>query len=589
MSGPTRHPYALLGLDVGGVNSRACLVGISDGKYRLLASARSLTSLGQDLHIGSGVDRAVQALQRKTYHLFLNEGGGLLMPVDRIGRGLDRVGMTLSAGRRIRVALVGLSDQGSLKAARALVDSLPICAVAHLDAAMQMDEQRAIERLLAALPEILIVTGGEDHGATEMMRRTLEIVRTICGILPQAAKPLILYAGNAAMEAAAKQRLERVARLRIVPNLQPTFGKYDLTLAQNYLEREILRSCKTDLHGSEALFALTENLFGLTGLGAERMIRWLSQVRADDSEKVTSRGFLAVDLGGVYTTLAASQNGISGAVMLEKFPDLAQRDQQATAQAICDWSATSVTFDEADQFLCNYAMVPRWIPDTQKMLSLSLSFARYRLQQGLISLARNHDWLEYHPEHGLDGYFEPIIASGAVLTGAPDPALVMLTLLDGLQPRQITTMVLDRHHLLPLLAKFGEVEPLVPVHLLSSPAFENLGTVISTVGELPRGKTALSVDVKTASGASFGQEVQHGRLACLKVPQGEPAVLELNPHRRVDIGFGGRGRGGRLKVVGGKLGVVIDARGRPLQLPKQPESRIELLNRWQRMLQDDHG
>ena len=57
----------------------------------------------------------------------------------------------------------------------------------------------------------------------------------------------------------------------------------------------------------------------------------------------------------------------------------------------------------------------------------------------------------------------------------------------------------------------------------------------------------------------------------------------------MDIGFGGRGRGGRLKVIGGRLGVVIDARGRPLQLPKQPESRIELLNHWQRMLQDDHG
>ncbi len=589
MTGPTRHPYALLGLDVGGVNSRVSLVGISDGKYRLLASAQSLTSLGEDLHIGSGVDRAVQALQRKTYHLFLNEDGGLLMPVDRIGRGLDRVGMTLSAGRRIRTALLGLSGQGSLKAARALVDSLPMCAVTHLDAAMQMDEQRAIERLLAALPEIVIVTGGEDYGAVETMRRTIETVRTICGLLPHAVKPLILYAGNAAMEATARQRLERVARLRIVPNLQPAFGKYDLTLAQSYLEREILRSCKTDLPGSEVLFALTENLFGLTGLGAERMIRWLSQVRADDSEKVTSRGFLAVDLGGVYTALAASQNGISGAVMLEKIPDLAHVDRRSAAQAICDWSDTPVTFDEADQFLCNYATVPQWIPDTQKTLSLSLSFARYRLQQGLICLARNHDWLEHHPQRGLQGYFEPVIASGAVLTGAPDPALVMLTLLDGLQPRQITTMVLDRHHLLPLLAKFGEVEPLVPIHLLSSPAFENLGTVISAVGELPRGKIALSVDVKTASGVSFSHEVQHGWLSRLKVPQGEPAVLELTPHRRVDIGFGGRGQGGRLKVVGGRLGVVIDARGRPVQLPKQPELRIDLLNHWQRMLRADHG
>ncbi|MFA7407031.1 MAG: hypothetical protein WCY93_04205, partial [Anaerolineaceae bacterium] len=51
----------------------------------------------------------------------------------------------------------------------------------------------------------------------------------------------------------------------------------------------------------------------------------------------------------------------------------------------------------------------------------------------------------------------------------------------------------------------------------------------------------------------------------------------------------GPGGGGRLKVVGGRLGVVIDARGRPLQLPKQPELRIEFLNHWQRMLRADHG
>ena len=54
----------------------------------------------------------------------------------------------------------------------------------------------------------------------------------------------------------------------------------------------------------------------------------------------------------------------------------------------------------------------------------------------------------------------------------------------------------------------------------------------------------------------------------------------LQPLHRADVGMGAPGRGGGLKVIGGALGVIIDARGRPLQLPADAGRRQELLRKW---------
>jgi hypothetical protein len=391
------------------------------------------------------------------------------------------------------------------------------------------------------------------------------------------------------MEPAVRKRLERVAKLQIVPNLQPAHDEYDLVPAQVFLEKEILRSYQTTLPGLEGLIELTKNLHGLSAPNSERMTRFLTQTKVHHPNTSIRTGLLAVDLGGAYTTLSAGLSGKSGTVMMDKFPNLDDRARNEAAQAISDWAGENVTLEEADQYLCNHAILPGWVPETRRQLKLSLAFSRYRIHQALGRFANNHSCLDYLPERGLQGHFEPIIAGGAVFTRAPDPGWVMLALLDGFQPHEITTMVLDRHHLLPLLGKFGESEPVLPVHLLSSPAFENLGTVISVTGNLPQGRTALTVHVETYSGKNYSTEIPYGTLSRLDIPQGEAAVLEFVPHRRVKIGFGGQGQGGRLKVIGGILGAVIDARGRPLRLPDKAEARIQQLVQWQRMLDDDRG
>jgi len=48
---------------------------------------------------------------------------------------------------------------------------------------------------------------------------------------------------------------------------------------------------------------------------------------------------------------------------------------------------------------------------------------------------------------------------------------------------------------------------------------------------------------------------------------------------RSDIG-NGPGRNATVQVVGGVMGVVIDARGRPLNLPEDSVRRRELFKKW---------
>lgn len=583
-----QHPVSALGLDLGRVHTRATLFGIKEGKYRVLGSETALTTLGRGLHLGKGVGEALKALQRGCEHPFIKEAGGLILPHDRLGRGVDRVALTASAGPRLSVTLLGLSGAGSLNAGRALVDGLPLSLANTLGIADLADEGWAIETLMKSRPEIVVLVGGEDAGAENPIRRWIEVLRTACRLMPSSYQPVMVYAGNPKLELLAKRRLEPVGNLHVVPNIQPAYGEYDLVPAQIALEEEILRQWKAALPGLPGLCDLAKDLNGISCRALDRMVRYLGQSKRIESVDMATSGVLAVELGGQYTTLSGSVGSLAGSVILDKFQDVNDALWESAPQDVFEWTGEGVTLDTADQFLCNYALIPAWVPETRAELALSQAFVRFRLKQALARFAENYSWFDFRPDRGLRARFEPIIVSGGVLVNAPNPGGLLLSLLDGFQPWGITTFVLDRHHLLPLLGKIGEAEPLLPVQVLGSAAFTNLATVISTTGDLPREKLALTVYVETESGKVYTVDVHQGSLKRLVIPTGEEAVLVLEPQQRVDIGFGGAGRGGRLKVTGGLLGVVIDARGRPVQLPDRIEERVERLQEWLRTLGVGH-
>jgi hypothetical protein len=116
--------------------------------------------------------------------------------------------------------------------------------------------------------------------------------------------------------------------------------------------------------------------------------------------------------------------------------------------------------------------------------------------------------------------------------------------------------------------------------VLESCTFLNLGTVISPVGEARPGAPVLRMRITYANGGENSLEVKEGALELVHLPLGQKAQLQLQPLHRYDIGMGGPGRGGSLRVVGGVFGVVIDARGRPLSLPQDAGKRREKIGKW---------
>lgn len=70
-----------------------------------------------------------------------------------------------------------------------------------------------------------------------------------------------------------------------------------------------------------------------------------------------------------------------------------------------------------------------------------------------------------------------------------------------------------------------------------------------------------------------------GNLQVLPLESGQTARLELRPMARADVGLG-PGRATAVDVIGSSLGVVIDARGRPLRLPNEPAQCRELVKKW---------
>jgi hypothetical protein len=140
-------------------------------------------------------------------------------------------------------------------------------------------------------------------------------------------------------------------------------------------------------------------------------------------------------------------------------------------------------------------------------------------------------------------------------------------------------ILIDQNNLLPLLGAAAERNYYLPVQVIDSGAFIGLGTVISVNASANYGDQVLRAKLSYSDGTDVRVDVKFGGLEILPLPSGQTARFSLQPLNRADAGLGA-GRSGTVPVTGGAMGVVIDARGRPLQLPSDLVRRRELIKKW---------
>jgi hypothetical protein len=124
------------------------------------------------------------------------------------------------------------------------------------------------------------------------------------------------------------------------------------------------------------------------------------------------------------------------------------------------------------------------------------------------------------------------------------------------------------------------VSPLAAAQVMDKDALLHLGTVVAPVGTARVGDIALAFKIEYEDGRLLEVEVPYGSLEMIPLPTGQTANLELRPTRRFDVGLGTKGQAGTTRVEGGIIGIIIDARGRPLPMAQDPNEQREKIQRW---------
>ncbi len=568
----------LLAVDVGSVHTRASLFDVVDNQYRLVATGRSLsTATTPLLDISEGVRMAMDQIQTITGRRLLDEQDGLIMPSSSQGAGVDVFIATSSAGPRLRAVLVGLTPGVSLESGRRLATSTYLDVVEEIGLADRRRADERIDLILAARPDLILIVGGTDGGADESVLRLVESVALAAGLRPGGQSPRVLFAGNRQLGAAIVERFADQNSVSLSPNVRPSLENEDLTSARNRMAEVIADLRSSKISGFDLMRQWSGGYVMLTADAFGRVIRHLSQ--AYDARK----GVLGVDLGASQTTIAAAFGGDLRLMVrtdLGLGAPLPSLLRTASIESITRWLPTDVAEDVVRDYVFNKSLQPQTIPMERDELHLEFALARQLLQTAL-GLARPA-WPKGKNGRGsqLLPPMEPILAGGGVLSRAPRPGYAALALLDSLQPTGITTLVLDPYGLTPALGSAAAVLPMVTVQVLESGSFVSLGTVVSPLGGGRAGRPVARVKLEREGQPPLEGEVRLGQLVVLPLGQGEVGRLTLRPERGFDVGFGAFGKAGTLKVTGGAVGLIIDARGRPLALPKDAGRRRELNQKW---------
>jgi hypothetical protein len=576
---PSNHSgSSVLAIEVGEINTRAVLFDVVEGRYRFLAVGTARTTATAPFnHIGEGILRAITDLEQITDRELIGDDDRLIIPSRLDGTGIDMFAATISAGPPLRVIAVGLLDDISLASAQRLTETIYAQVVETLGLNDRKKPEDRLDAILSQRPDLIVIAGGTENGATNSVIRLLESVGLACSLMPADQRPEVLFAGNQALNPEVEKRLGNLTKYYFAPNVRPSLEVEQISPAQHHMV-DIYRSIRavrlpgvSDLNEWAGMRLMpTSSAFG-------RMIQFLSKVYDP------GKGVLGIDVGASATTIAAA---FDGDLNLGVYPEyglgrgIAGLLENSTIEEILRWIPMEVSQDYIRDYIFNKQIYPASLPVSAEDLAIEQALARQAIRKALSAAESGFSNKISRSRTGMLPWFEPIVATGSVLTKAPSVGHSLLTLLDAVQPTSITTLVLDQHNLAAPLGAAAAINPYLSVQVLESSAFLSLATVITPIAKARPGTPILRLRVTYDSGDETSLDIKQGTLEALPIPMGEAARLKLQPLHNSDVGMGGPGRGGSVRVVGGILGVVIDARGRPTLLPKDTTRRQDLYKKW---------
>lgn len=564
---------ALLVAQIGIDQTAVTLIDLVDDTYRMVARAASPSTFGPpDDDPTTAILAALRSIEHTTSRELLH-GDELIYPQNEVGNGVDGVVVTTSAVEPLPVAIVGLTQHASVRSAVAAARSTytMVAEPISLDTGGgRLGDQ--IVALAQRRPEIVIVAGGTEGGSTTPSLRLAHMV----GMLARHGleRPVIVYAGNSAAAEQVKATIGDAAQVEVVDNLQPDAKRARLEPTRATVRRQFQERRVTGLPGAERLRKLHSKRLGSVAEDQSVMVRFIAER--------FGRNVMAISADSAATVCQmASEGHYSEAIfgrLGTRLGALAVLEQRGAA-AIQRWLPFEITENDLRNRLLNRVLRPRQTPSD--LDDLLLDYALLRESIGL-AYATLRDERPVAP-------YDLVIAGGA-LADAPRPGLAALALLDALQPTQgdsalAINLYLDRFGLLAASGALAHLDADAAICVLENDMLNNLplATVVVPHGDLAPGKKIAEVELRPTSGDSISATVKAGEIVRLPLRRGQRATLRIKPVGGIAIGQNKPGAevlSDEAAIMGSALGVIVDARPRPLTLPEAVEARRDLLLQW---------
>ena len=582
---------SILATDCGSTTTKAILVERRGDEYRLIARGEAPTTVEAPAeNVTRGVLNAVAELEEITGRELLR--AGQIIKPQQDNSGVDLYISTSSAGGGLQMMVAGVvrsmtaesAERAALGAGAIVMD-----VIASNDGRMVHEE---VERIRQLRPDMILLSGGVDGGTTSHIAELAEVIKAAdpkprLGITYQLP---VIYAGNKDAQDMVEGILAEKTALDMVDNIRPVLERENLMPARLKIQDLFLQHVMAHAPGYKELMSWTDAPIMPTPGAVGAMIQTVA-----DEEGIQVIG---VDIGGATTDVFSVFEGVFNRTVsanLGMSYSIANVLAEAGLEGIAKWMPFHLDEKQLRNRIKNKMIRPTTIPQTLEELiiehavareALRLAFQQHKsLAVGLKGIQQQRTISDAFSQSETGGTLvdmmslDMIVGSGGVLSHAPRRSQAAMMMMDAFLPEGVTRLAVDSIFMMPQLGVLAQVNRDAAMQVFRRDCLINLGTCIAPVGTGSEGKSCVEIAVSMPDGSTIRKEVSIGQVIVIPLANGERAKLEIQPKSGFDMGAG-RGKSIQAEATGGVVGIIIDARGRPLQLPQDNDQRAKKLQEW---------
>jgi uncharacterized protein (TIGR01319 family) len=582
----------ILVTDVGSTTTKARLFKKTNDGWRYILSGEAPTTVEAPFeNVIMGVRNAIREIEDLTGLEILSKDGMIIKPYSK-GHGIDFYCTTSSAGGGLQMMVAGVIKTMTVESAnRAALGagSIVMDAIAIDDG--RPDYQK-IERVRTLRPDMILLAGGTDGGASTLVMQIAEI---IAASDPKARlgvdyKLPLVYAGNKRIHPAINKLMGGKFALTIVDNLRPTLEIEDTEPARRAIHELFMEHVMSHAPGYPSLMKWTDLDIMPTPAGEGMAVQLIASVE--------KKNVIGVGLGGATTNVYSVFDGRfvrSVSANLGMSYSICNVMKEATIDNILRWLPFKMEKSALIDSLRNKMIRPTTIPQTLKSLMVEHAVAREAIRLGFRhhkTIATRLKGIKMAERMGGDIFEQTmketyidmtkisiIAGTGGLLSHAPLRVQSLMILTDAFQPEGITKLYQDSVFMMPHLGVLSTAFPEAAWNIFEKDCLVRLGTVIAPSGTAKLGDPVINIKLEMPDEKILEKEVNFNELIRIPLEEDKKAKAVLEPKSNFDIG-GGLGKKIESIIYGGVVGIVIDARGRPLIIPKEDEERRRTLLNW---------